>query len=72
MEEICRKTLTYNRDITAVQERRWSKSGEILKNKYMFLCSGEEWRGQNWLRFYVKQTLKDNIIQIAKGNGRIA
>lgn len=72
MEETAKEIQKYNVDITAVQEIRWEKSGEIRKDKYTFLYSGEEKRGHNGVGFYVNEKLRNNIIQFLPVNGRIA
>lgn len=72
MEETAREIENYNIDITAVQEIRWEGAGEITKDKYTFLYSGEKKRGHNGVGFYVKRNLVNNILEFRPVNGRIA
>lgn len=72
MEEIARELDKYNSDITAIQETRWEGAGEIIKDRYTFMYSGEEKRGSNGVGFYIGKKLVNNIIEFKPVDGRIA
>lgn len=72
MEEIAKEIEKYNIDITAVQEVRWSKQGEITRKGFVFLYSGEEKGGNNGVGFYVAKKLRNTIVDFKPVNHRIA
>lgn len=49
--------------IAPVYKVRWAKSREIHKNKYNFLYSWEEKRGNNRVECYVEKNISNNITE---------
>lgn len=54
-----------------VQKVKWKKSGEIRKEQYTFLYSGDEKQANNGIGFYVSSKMK-NLANASPVSGRVA
>ena len=72
LNELAMETEKSGTSIMAIQEVRWGGQGQINKQKFSFLYSGEDKQGKNGVGFLVTRKLANKIIDFKPINGRSA
>ena len=71
MAEIAEELRKYYLDITALQEMRRQGHRRISKPKYILLYSGADKQGEQGVRFIIKKSLKNSILEFEPINARM-